>query len=175
MLGSLVALPLRAVARSLTVPYRATRGAVEVAEGVVGLVLVRLRRDDDHDESPPRRPSSERRAAEPAAWRPPTANAPAPPASTTASVPAPAHVSEEPELVEEVSEPGAQDGAGAQIRIGEPWEGYRSMKAADIVDRLASASREELATVELFEAVNRNRKTVIAAAQRALEQASPPR
>jgi hypothetical protein len=86
----------------------------------------------------------------------------------------PAHVSEEPELVEEFAEPGAEEGAGAQLRILEPWEGYREMKADDIIQRLASASREELAAVELYELAGRNRKSVVAAAQRALKQASPP-
>jgi hypothetical protein len=77
--------------------------------------------------------------------------------------------------VDEVADPGAEDGAGAQIRIAEPWEGYRVMKAADVIDRLASASAEELATVELYEVAGRNRKSVVAAAQKALKQASPPR
>ena len=49
------------------------------------------------------------------------------------------------------------------------------MKAADIIDRLASASREELAAVELYELAGRNRKSVVVAAQRALKRASPPR
>ena len=49
------------------------------------------------------------------------------------------------------------------------------MTAADIVDRLASASREELATVELYELSARQRKSVVAAAQQALKRASPPR
>jgi hypothetical protein len=88
--------------------------------------------------------------------------------------PEPAHVSEEPELVEEFAEPGAEEGAGAQLRILEPWEGYSEMKAADIIERLASASREELAAVELYELAGRNRKSVVAAAERALKQASPP-
>jgi hypothetical protein len=87
----------------------------------------------------------------------------------------PAHVSEEPVLVEEIAEPGAEDGAGAQLRILEPWPGYKAMKAADIISRLASASREELAAVELYELAGRNRKSVVAAAQQALKQASPPR
>jgi hypothetical protein len=89
--------------------------------------------------------------------------------------PEPAHVSESPELVQEIAEPGAEDGAGAQVRIAEPWEGYRQMTAADIIDHLASASREELATVELYELAGRRRTSVVAAAQRALKQASPPR
>jgi hypothetical protein len=87
----------------------------------------------------------------------------------------PVHVSEEPELVQELAEPGAEEGAGAQLRIVEPWAGYDEMKAADIVQRMAFATREELAAVELFELARRNRKSVVAAAQRALKRASPPR
>ncbi|MGZ4296959.1 MAG: hypothetical protein ACXVE4_07330, partial [Solirubrobacteraceae bacterium] len=36
----------------------------------------------------------------------------------------PSHVSEEPELVAEFAEPGAEEGVGAQLRIVEPWAGY---------------------------------------------------
>lgn len=89
--------------------------------------------------------------------------------------PAAGHVTEEAEVVDEVSDPGAEDGAGAQLRVDEPWQGYRQMKAKEIIDRLASSSVEELAAVELFELAGRNRKSVVAAARRALKQASPPR
>ena len=87
----------------------------------------------------------------------------------------PAHVSADPELVEGFAEPGAEDGAGAQLRIAAPWAGYDEMKAADIVQRVAFATREELAAVELYELAGRNRKSVVAAARRALKRASPPR
>ena len=87
----------------------------------------------------------------------------------------PVHVSEEPELVAEFADPGAEEGVGAQPRIAEPWPGYKGMKAADIVDRMTVATREELAAIELYELAGRNRKSVVAAAQRALKRASPPR
>jgi hypothetical protein len=117
---------------------------------------------------------------------PETSRVPEPPATqpvaeTIAGAPAspissePVHVSEGAEIVEEVAEPGAEDGAGAQIRIDEPWEGYRHLKARDIVARLTSATREELAAVELYEVAHANRRSVVQAAQRALKQASPPR
>jgi hypothetical protein len=121
--------------------------------------------------SSPRRPVAPR--SRPAADQPVSeviAGRPAEPIGTEA-----VHVSESPELVEEVAEPGAEDGAGAQVRIAEPWKGYRAMKAADVIDRLASASPAELAAIELYELAGRNRKSVVAAAQRALKQASPPR
>jgi hypothetical protein len=236
MLGSLITRPLRLATRAVTLPYRTTRGAVDIAEGLVGLVALRLRQRDDSD-----RPNVDHSSTQPPTWRPPAPNEtaapesarftepgqgrpapvngngastssgpaaapppppppppaptadtpeivdaqivdepPAPPAPATPSAAGdllsaePVHITEEVELVDASADPGAEDGAGAQIRIAEPWEGYRSMKAADVIDRLASASREELATVELFEMTARNRKSVIAAAQRALKQASPP-
>lgn len=86
----------------------------------------------------------------------------------------PAHVSEEPELVREDADPGAEEGAGAQLRVAEPWTGYHLMHARDVIDRLASASPEELAAVELYERSHRRRKTVVAAAERALKLATPP-
>ena len=106
---------------------------------------------------------------------PPPAPVAIPPVAIPPVATEPAHVSESLELVAEVAEPGAEDGAGAQVRIAEPWEGYRRMTSADIIDHLASASREELATVELYEMAGRRRTSVVAAAQRALKQASPPR
>ena len=82
----------------------------------------------------------------------------------------PVHVSEQAELVDAVAEPGAEDGAGAQVNVSEPWDGYRQLKAADVINRLSSASSEELATIELFELFGRKRRTVIAAAQRELSR-----
>ncbi|MBV9820437.1 MAG: hypothetical protein JOZ07_19075 [Solirubrobacterales bacterium] len=80
----------------------------------------------------------------------------------------PVHVSEDAELVEESAEPGAAEGAGAQVRVSEPWEGYGELRAKDVVDRLGAASTAELAAIELYEMAGRGRKTVIAAAQREL-------
>src|ERR1700761_152465 len=132
-------------------------------------------------------PAAEAPAAKAPAAAPPAPRAPAAPArnggptvepepaqSPESLFPEAGHVSEETELVEEVAEPGAEEGAGAQVRIDEPWDGYGTMKAADIIDRLANASREELAAVELFELAGRNRKSVVVAAQRALKRSSPP-
>jgi hypothetical protein len=82
------------------------------------------------------------------------------------------HVSEEPELVEEFSEPGAEDGAGAEIHVDEPWDGYRQMNAKDVIARLAAATPAELAAVQLYEGGNRGRQTILAAAQRALRSAN---
>lgn len=81
---------------------------------------------------------------------------------------APDHVSEEPVLVREEAEPGAEDGAGASIRVDEPWDGYRRMAARDVVTRLSASSPAELAAVQLYESTHRKRQTVLAAIAREL-------
>lgn len=43
--------------------------------------------------------------------------------------PAPEHVSEEATLVEEVADPGAEDGAGAEIHVAEPLGGLRGAQS----------------------------------------------
>lgn len=89
------------------------------------------------------------------------AAAPAPDAE-----PAPPHVSEETTLVQSVAEPGAEDGAGPQITIEEPWEGYAKLNARQVIARVSQSSSEELAAVELFERAHKNRETVLAAVAR---------
>jgi hypothetical protein len=71
-------------------------------------------------------------------------------------------------LVAESAEEGAEDGAGAELTVEPPWEGYDRMTAADIRDRLAAATAAEAAAVELYESAGKNRRTVIDAAARAL-------
>ena len=83
----------------------------------------------------------------------------------------PAHVSEEPVLVDELAEPGAEDGAGANIEVAEPWQGYDQMTAKDIAEHVRSSSAAQLAMVELYESANRNRETVLAAVKRQLKTA----
>ena len=86
----------------------------------------------------------------------------------------PAHVSEEPVVVEEFAEPGAEDGAGASVRVDEPWDGYARMTARDITARLGDASLAELAAVQLYESTHKQRETVLSAAQRELRTKSAP-
>jgi hypothetical protein len=110
--------------------------------------------------------------AEPAEVQPPPAPlepkpATAPPAPAAESEPV--HVSEEPELVQEVAEAGAEDGAGATVNVAEPWPGYAAMTAKQVIERLADADAAELAAVQLYESFNRNRQTVRAAAERSLK------
>ena len=82
----------------------------------------------------------------------------------------PDHVDEEPVLVAEVAEEGAEDGAGAELHVEPPWEGYERMSAADIRDRLAAASITEAAAVELYESTHKSRRSVLDAAELALKR-----
>jgi hypothetical protein len=84
----------------------------------------------------------------------------------------PTHVSEEVELVREEAEPGAEDGAGAEVRIDEPWEGYAKLNAKDVVARLAVASQAELAAVTLYESAHQARQSVLSAVERQLALAA---
>jgi hypothetical protein len=84
---------------------------------------------------------------------------------------APAHVDEEAVLVAESADSGAQEGAGATVHVQEPWHGYRSMRAREIVDHLPAVADEVLSLVLLYEPkAGRSRPTVIRAAERELSR-----
>jgi outer membrane biosynthesis protein TonB len=120
---------------------------------------------------PPRAP------APPVAEPPPPPPPPPPPEPEPEPEPEPvepAHVSEEPELVAEFAEPEAADGAGPEIEVQEPWDGYRRLKADEVVAAVADLSREELAVVELYEATHRKRRSVTSAVERRLKELSGP-
>jgi len=106
---------------------------------------------------PPAHPGNGRPA------EPETVVVPEPPAP-----PEPEHVSEEPELVAEVAEEGAEHGAGAEVRIEEPWPGYDGMTAADIKDRLVAEPPEVAAAVKLYEASKKGRASVLEASSRGM-------
>jgi hypothetical protein len=116
--------------------------------------------------NPPPQVAPEPPAEVPAEDRRPEPDAGQEPAPPVPPAPEPDHVSEEADLVEEVAEPGAEDGAGANVHIEEPWDGYRELHAEEIIDRLSSAGAAELAAVELYERAHRNRQTVLEAAER---------
>jgi hypothetical protein len=78
------------------------------------------------------------------------------------------------ELVAEFAEPGAEDGAGAQLVVDEPWEGYGQLKAAAIVERIGTLDPAQLAMLELYERSHRNRQSVVTAAAKRLQALSPP-
>jgi hypothetical protein len=98
--------------------------------------------------------------------------APEAPTVAAAPEPTPAHVSRDARHVEAFADPGAEDGPGASVHIEEPWRGYGHMTASDIIARLTSASREELAAVALYERAHRDRQTILAAAERELRRAT---
>jgi hypothetical protein len=199
VVGDLIMLPVRVGVRATQLWLRAAEGTVSVAANatsrLVGVAAARsgggnggtatLRRPDtarrdqfeaarfDTAPSPQRRSETERengaiaREAAAAVETEPVAAPEPPPAE-----PAPAHVSEEPALVEEVAEPGAEDGAGAEIHINEPWEGYARMTAKEIIGRLGAATPAEMAAVQLYESSQRQRQTILNAVQRELRRAN---
>lgn len=177
MFGSLILFPLRLGARATGL---AVRGAREIVEWAAGLAGLAPEAPDFHAEpagpptrtAPPERPTQTQK--QPAAPEPVERAVSAlvdrgEPVDYDAPAPAePVHLDLDDELVAEVADPGAEDGAGAQVSIAEPWSGYRELRAADVIDRLAAASSEELAAIELYELSSRKRRTVVAAAQREL-------
>jgi hypothetical protein len=82
----------------------------------------------------------------------------------------PDHVDEEVVLVAEAAEEGAEDGAGPELHVDAPWDGYDRMTAADIRDRLSAATPAEAAAVELYETTHKSRSSVLDAAGRALRR-----
>jgi hypothetical protein len=98
---------------------------------------------------------------------------PAPPvADSPPAVPdelIPDHVDEEVVLVAELAEEGAEDGAGPELHVDEPWDAYDEMNAPEIRDRLAAADPVVAAAVNLYETTHKSRRTVIEAAERALK------
>ncbi len=189
MAFELITLPLRVGVRAANFVLRgageAAGRAFVVAESVVRVVRPSGSEGSNGDAPPPPRtePQPEPEAAAPpapeaAAPPAPKSDAPAPAVATEpaidydAPVPEePAHVSEEPELVAELAEPGAEDGAGAAVRVEEPWEGYRQLTAQEVIARVGDASPEELATVQLYEGLNRKRESVMSAVERQLRRA----
>lgn len=104
---------------------------------------------------------------------PPVDVAPPQPADSPPAVPdelMPDHVDEEVVLVAEVAEAGAEDGAGPEMHVDPPWDGYDDMTAPQITDRLTAATVELAAAVELYESIGKSRRTVLDAAERTLRR-----
>jgi hypothetical protein len=197
MAGKLITLPFRVWLGSARLVTRAASGAAGRAASVAGqaIGITSPHRSSDG-------PSSNGAATAEPGWREEpieepvspvdvehphdaTAPRPAPLHSVTAVRPLneapdapvvqePVHVSEEPELVREEAEAGAEDGAGAQLTVIEPWNGYARMSARDVIARARQASAAELAAVRLYEARHRSRQTVLAAVDRQLKLAGGP-
>ena len=73
----------------------------------------------------------------------------------------------EEELVEQVAERGAETTPGPEIQIAPPWEGYDRMKVGEIRDRMQAVDTAAAGMVEIYERANKNRRSVIEAAERA--------
>jgi hypothetical protein len=95
---------------------------------------------------------------------------PPPPTPPPPPEPAPPHIFTEADVVAENADPGAEDGAGAEVHVAEPWDGYRQLHAADVADRIIGADPAALAAVELYELSSRRRQTVLDAVARELER-----
>jgi hypothetical protein len=166
--GSALTLPLRLSLRTARAALRTTRNAAETGLSVLELIGDVLERPSMSD------------AGEPVPYEPvvtepvvtDTANGRATsvydePAPLTDPVP---HVDAEAEVVEEVAEPGAEDGAGAQIRVDAPFAGYDALRAADVAARLRGADVALLGAIELYEHTHRRRRTVLEAVARELRR-----
>ncbi|MBA2421012.1 MAG: hypothetical protein H0V57_07790 [Thermoleophilaceae bacterium] len=68
-------------------------------------------------------------------------------------------------LVAEFAEEGAEDGAGAEVHVNEPWEDYSRMRVPEVKDRLTGATTAELAAVQLYETTHRKRASVLQAVE----------
>jgi outer membrane biosynthesis protein TonB len=93
---------------------------------------------------------------------------------TTAPEPEPSHVDSDVELVAESADAGAEDAAGAAVRVDPPWAGYGKLKAADVIDRLAAEDTAALSVVLLYERSHRARRSVIEATERELARRATP-
>ena len=174
MVGELMTLPLRLSMRAAGVVVRvglnASGRALDLAGDVVNAVV-------PNGSAPSVPPGDQEQQTEPPAPAAPPAPTPAEPARAPVEfapdepppiLDEPSHVSEEPVVVEELAEPGAEEGAGASIEIAEPWEGYDAMTAKEVITRLRSSGAAELAVVELYESAERRRETVLAAVEKEL-------
>ncbi|MFP5361622.1 MAG: hypothetical protein ACLGI5_02705 [Thermoleophilia bacterium] len=185
---------LNSLPRLAELSLEATRQAASLGLSVVRAVAAPIlghdRSDDDlHDRTRNHEPRASRPAAEPAAAprrapppvgqpapvaraaaRPAAAPAPAAPIAPIAPAepPAPIHVEREAVVVAESADAGAADGAGAELRIPEPWDGYGRLKAKDVTAQLATADPATLAVVRLYESSHRKRRTVLAEIDRRL-------
>jgi hypothetical protein len=74
--------------------------------------------------------------------------------------------------VEERADAGVEEGAGPQVTVDEPWEGYAQLRAEEVIARLAQADAAQLAAVELYESAKRGRRSVLAEVKRQLQSGS---
>jgi hypothetical protein len=165
MTRQLISLPLRIGARVAGVWLSAAEQAAGYALAIAQRLSERGRPSQAGDRSPdridadltgPPQPAPRVREPEPATRQ------------DAAAAQQPRHVSEEATLVAELAEPGAQDGAGAEVTVSQPWSDYDRLTAKQVIARLADATAAELAAVRLYEDQNRRRETVLSAVERQL-------
>lgn len=185
----------------LRVGFEATRTAVTISIRLTG-AAIHLLRPAERSKSSAGPPSSPRTAAPPppapprarpesrtngqpepparpraAAQPPPTPVTPPqgqPDRPLSTSEDAVKTIDDEDEVVAEYAEAGAEEGAGAQLDVEEPWQGYADMNAEAVIARIGEADAATLAIVELFEHSHKKRQTVLAAAEKRLRALSPP-
>jgi hypothetical protein len=173
MTAKILSLYLRAGTGAARLAFRLTERAVMLAGSAIGLS------GRDEASAPRAEPRTDPSAAAPDARaaaavgevvdyeaEPPT---PLDPAEEVAKT-----VDDKPVLVDELAEPGAEDGAGAAVEVDEPWKDYGDMNADAVIARLREASAAELAVVELYERSHRRRQTVLTAAERRHKEISGP-
>jgi hypothetical protein len=198
--SSLITLPLRISLRTVRAALRTTRDAADAGLGLLELVgeLVERGASGRAPTARPAPPAPERPDGEPVPAAsngrgPARPVVPVEPAEAVEAVgpvepvrpvdsvepvrpvdpvdPAePVHVDAEAEIVEEVADPGAEDGAGAQVHVAPPLHGYDALRAADVVARLRGADIAQLGAIELYEQTHRRRRTVLEAVARELKR-----
>jgi hypothetical protein len=157
--------PLAPIRLGLRIGIGVLRFELRVVEQLLGLGqnqpdVVVAEPDRFEPEPPPAR------AARPEPEVPPVAVVPEPEPWPEPEPEPAVHIDTEPELVAEFAEPGAEEGAGAEIHVAEPWDGYKQMRVADVRDRVRVADAAQLAVVQLYEASHRNRRTILDAVER---------
>jgi hypothetical protein len=159
----------------VTLPLAAARGALTGVLEAVGAALEDATPAPARPSVPfPGEPAPARAADAPVTPLRPRPKPPPPPPPPPAGDPPPAAAEvfgpPEPTRGEAARARGAQreaettsDSPGPEIRIDEPWPGYRKLRAPDIVDRLQAADEATKAMVRLFESGHRKRRTVLTA------------
>jgi|SRR5947209_3226367 len=173
MVSQLISLPLRIGARAARLSLSTAEEALRLTADLAGQAIQAARPEQaagagrepaaGAGREPAETSATEAAPTRPAEPRPMAA--PREPSDVAAQPSEPAHVSTEATVVEERAEPGAEDGAGAEVHVDEPWPEYERLEAADIVARLERADPAELAAVELYERTHRARQTVLTAAE----------
>jgi hypothetical protein len=183
-MNSLLELPMKAAESFVRISIRLAEAAADVASGWVG-ARRRARAPRPAPAPPPApaatAPRASRPPREPRAPRadatapvsPPVAEPPPPAPEPVAPAPPPEPPIVVPDLTpgqaarirEEQREAEAtEDSPGAVVHVDEPWQGYASMNAPEIIDRLRVSDDVVKAVVLLYERSHRSRKTVLRAA-----------